>query len=183
MVAHQAGCCCKTTIGLCCACDDAPQQWIADLGAGGWIDGTCCSDSCEQVAGEFTLDYLGLFLGGSCEWRYKQEVCIWPGLAGGLICQGCEDDALVFEITLFLREVAAGKCRYFVNVNISNPFAPVPPRSCNFRQIRAGYQIVDFPNAIDCHDDTPLTLHRIFHDADDLVCKGVLVDSITIRPA
>ena len=50
-----AQCCCAEDLcaGLCGAIPTA--SLIADLGAGGWTNGSC--NCCDQVSGEYTLDY------------------------------------------------------------------------------------------------------------------------------
>jgi len=50
-------------------CDFAarPNQMVVDLGVGGWVDTVRC-DSCDQIAGQYTLDRSG-----TCEWQYIED--------------------------------------------------------------------------------------------------------------
>ena len=67
-IANHEDCCCGVDCGRC-SFVDKPESWVVDLGAGGWVDDDC--DYCDQIAGQFTLDYLS-----DCKWQYLAEsVC------------------------------------------------------------------------------------------------------------
>ncbi len=66
MGARQTNCCCGVA---CCDCADTPDEWVVDLGAGGWTDRGRCTD-CPGAAGEFTLHRVNRTNAG-------QPLCYW----------------------------------------------------------------------------------------------------------
>lgn len=58
---------CRTPINCgCCTFADRPEEWILDLGAGGWTDNECAE--CDEIQGEYTL--LVHPMPGACTWLY-----------------------------------------------------------------------------------------------------------------
>ncbi|MHC4715902.1 MAG: hypothetical protein ACYS5V_02955 [Planctomycetota bacterium] len=82
--------CCVANCLHCTFLAGRPETWVADLGAGGWVDGSC--GSCDTIAGQYTLtryDYTGAL---GCYWRYLSTICsqefsvvlsLRPWLGGG----------------------------------------------------------------------------------------------------
>jgi hypothetical protein len=79
-VCFNPDCCCEPSYTGCesyndLLCDTA--SWTIDLGAGGWSDVKC--SYCDQIAGEYVLEYTG----SGCKWDYEElDVCEVAGYEG-----------------------------------------------------------------------------------------------------
>ena len=77
------GCCPKN----CTKCGGAPEEWVADFGAGGWTNRSCrFAASCTFYSGELTLSKVDISgQGGStCNYDFRNAVvadvcCLWNG--------------------------------------------------------------------------------------------------------
>jgi len=83
-----------------------PEQWIADLGAGGWIDAIC--SYCDQIAGQYTLDHevangqeSSLFWLGSPVFLYD-ILCLWRYNAEGVCVIGGEGPDIIMDVDILL---------------------------------------------------------------------------------
>lgn len=102
--------CCGGTfcVNQLCKFADRPDQMIVDLGAGGWIDTSRC-DSCDQIAGQYTLDVNP---NTSCEWIYEEE----DPCAG---CGGCTETGLAIILSVGIHDAPANHWRFELCVKMS----------------------------------------------------------------
>ena len=112
-----------------------PEQWICDLGAGGWADDLC--SHCDQVAGQYTLDHVAAagqitarywigmqhwLYGHVCLWVYQAlDVCTFEDLVGA--------EQIDFDILLYHHSVGLGATwKWFAEVKLYvTPFYFPPP--------------------------------------------------------
>ncbi len=66
-VAMDADCCCHTYDCIYCTITLSPDEWVIDLGAGGFTNGAC--GQCDQLKGE----YVASGKWGACWWYYYVE--------------------------------------------------------------------------------------------------------------
>ncbi len=134
---------------VCCdAANPASVSYVVDLGAGGWADDEC--NICDEVAGEYVLEFLGNFgydsatLGQAsvCVWKYEEAI-------------DCGGDATFLTVQLELRRrgTIPDSCDWILSVTVGT-------------LDDGGYVIDRYRNALgvtttNCTGNMPLTLSKV----------------------
>lgn len=119
MPAHQPGtCCCSND---CCDCDDTPEEFIVDIGSGGWTDRGRCTD-CPGVAGEFTLHKFHRGAGAAdpyCYWDYHDyNFCDDDDPDVGDFSSGLGPCADPYALIIQLRIIPDSGCIYELTIEL-----------------------------------------------------------------
>lgn len=158
-------CTCTTVRCFCCDTDsEASQNFIVDLGAGGWTNDDC--GDCAGISGEYALEFSGSFVDsvvlpvGFCEWRYDEDLAcdrrltitlrLWPKFGAG---------------------VPGSDCYWDLYATVYDPTGVDPSfSSANW------FLIVPGAEATDCDAGFPLTLgsYTVGHAGDTPPCAGDL---------
>lgn len=159
----------------CCTQGDAPLTVDADLGAGGWLDGTWLGgcNQCNEVAGVYQLDATSPLLG--CGWTYYVAV----------YCQHADCDAQEwqFQINLARRAMGGGlTCRWELSVKIF-----LTTSECDGATVEAVYHGDSTELlAAACSLASPKTLTKVSDSGAGSpfsACDGALPDTCTIQAA
>lgn len=90
----------------CCGLQDATEEYVVDLGGGGWTAGNCAN--CAAVAGEFTVRRFA-----DCGWRFVHAA--WCAQT----CAPAAPQSPFWTLSIVLTREGALQCRWRVQVLLS----------------------------------------------------------------
>ncbi len=154
--------CCCTTGPVDCGALSCPASFAVDLGAGGWVDGTC--GNCGEFNGVFVADFLTSF-----------PFCVWEHVG---LSPPCSDD-----IQVSLQDPDTTASFFFIGLIITRPI--VPPIGVSRAEYSSStWDSIANPTCLHLADgDGKITLTKDSESHLGGTCSGTMPATITIEDA